>query len=198
MVRIAAGFDKSAHGIRRLRLAQQDAVHAAAQDLAELPGVEVDIGGVDAVDRRFDDDGRGAVAGARRPAVDEAAHILGEARHVERAVLHPDIDVVGPGARVRAALRVGQHMPAMAADVVDRLVLLQQFERAVDAVGHACLLWPIAPGAAVDRRSYRIIVRAAAGVAEWQTRQTQNPLSERTWEFKSPRPHHPKMPHTAL
>jgi hypothetical protein len=38
---------------------------------------------------------------------------------------------------------------------------------------------------------------ADAGVAEWQTRQTQNLLSERTWEFKSPRPHHPKMPHTA-
>jgi hypothetical protein len=28
-------------------------------------------------------------------------------------------------------------------------------------------------------------------VAEWQTRQTQNLLSERTWEFKSPRPHQP-------
>ena len=27
-------------------------------------------------------------------------------------------------------------------------------------------------------------------MAEWQTRQTQNLLSERTWEFKSPRPHH--------
>ena len=26
-------------------------------------------------------------------------------------------------------------------------------------------------------------------MAEWQTRQTQNLLSERTWEFKSPRPH---------
>jgi hypothetical protein len=31
-----------------------------------------------------------------------------------------------------------------------------------------------------------------AGVAEWQTRQTQNLLSERTWEFKSPRPHQAK------
>jgi hypothetical protein len=29
-------------------------------------------------------------------------------------------------------------------------------------------------------------------VAEWQTRQTQNLLSERTWEFKSPRPHQDK------
>ena len=26
-------------------------------------------------------------------------------------------------------------------------------------------------------------------MAEWQTRQTQNLLSERTWEFESPRPH---------
>src|SRR5438270_5031174 len=30
---------------------------------------------------------------------------------------------------------------------------------------------------------------ARAGVAERQTRQTQNLLSVRTWEFKSPRPH---------
>ena len=43
----------------------------------------------------------------------------------------------------------------------------------------------------VDRRSdARIVPVPRAGVAEWQTRQTQNLLSERTWEFKSPRPHH--------
>jgi hypothetical protein len=38
-------------------------------------------------------------------------------------------------------------------------------------------------------------------VAEWQTRQTQNLLSERTWEFKSPRPHqlsHPNRLETCL
>ena len=122
MMRIAAGFDKGAHGIRQLGLAQQNAVHAAAEDLAELPGVEADIGGVGAVDRRLDDDGRRAVARARRSALDEAAHVLGQARHVEGAVLHADIDVVGPGMRVLAALRVGQHVAAMAADVVDRLV----------------------------------------------------------------------------
>src|SRR5262245_298234 len=33
------------------------------------------------------------------------------------------------------------------------------------------------------------MLRWRAGVAEWQTRQTQNLLSDRTWEFKSPRPH---------
>ena len=42
----------------------------------------------------------------------------------------------------------------------------------------------------VDRSpAARIVAVPKAGVAEWQTRQTQNLLSERTWEFKSPRPH---------
>jgi hypothetical protein len=42
----------------------------------------------------------------------------------------------------------------------------------------------------IDRAPGADIVAApSAGVAEWQTRQTQNLLSERTWEFKSPRPH---------
>ena len=31
-----------------------------------------------------------------------------------------------------------------------------------------------------------------AGVAEWQTRQTQNLLLERAWRFKSSRPHQAK------
>ena len=52
------------------------------------------------------------------------------------AVLHADIDVVGPGAGIVAALRVGQHVAAMRAVVVDRLILRQQFDGAVDAVGH--------------------------------------------------------------
>jgi hypothetical protein len=49
----------------------------------------------------------------------------------------------------------------------------------------------LSAAAAVDRSSGAGIVggAVAAGVAEWQTRQTQNLLSERTWEFKSPRPH---------
>ena len=94
------------------------------------------VGLVGAVDRRLDDHRRRAVARARRPAVDQPAHVLGEAGHVERAVLHADIDVVGPGARVLAALRVGQHMAGVLARVVDRLVLLQQLDRAIDAFRH--------------------------------------------------------------
>ena len=118
MMGIAAGFDKGAHRVRRLGLAHQDPVHTAAEDLAELPGVEADIGGVSAVDRRFDDDRRGTVARAGRAAIDETAHVLGEARHVEGAVLHPDIDVVGPTLCVLAPLGVSQRVSAMAADIV--------------------------------------------------------------------------------
>jgi hypothetical protein len=58
MMWIPARFDKGANGIRRLRLAEQHPVHATAKDLAELPGIEADIGGVGAIDRRFDDDRR--------------------------------------------------------------------------------------------------------------------------------------------
>ena len=36
-------FDERAGGVGVFRLAEQDAVHAAAEDLAELPGVEADV-----------------------------------------------------------------------------------------------------------------------------------------------------------
>ena len=64
---IAAGFHEGAHRVGGLRLAEQDAVHAAAEDLAELPGVVADVHLVGAVHRRLDDHGRGAVAGPRGP-----------------------------------------------------------------------------------------------------------------------------------
>ena len=53
---IAAAFDKGAHRSSRLGLAQQHAVRAAAEDLAQLPRVEADISRVGAVDRCLDDD----------------------------------------------------------------------------------------------------------------------------------------------
>src|SRR4051812_583955 len=46
----AAGTHELANGVRRLRLAEQDAMGAARQDLAELPGVEGNVGAVRAVD----------------------------------------------------------------------------------------------------------------------------------------------------
>src|SRR6185312_13575176 len=53
MVWVAAGFDEGAHGIGGFRLAQQNAVRAAAEDLAELPCIEPYIRLIRAVDRRF-------------------------------------------------------------------------------------------------------------------------------------------------
>ena len=76
------------------------------------------------------------MAGARGAGVDQAAHVVGETGHVERAVLHADIHVVGPGAGIFAALRVSQHVTGMRTVVVDRLTLRQQFDCAVDTVGH--------------------------------------------------------------
>src|SRR6266571_7576242 len=113
-------------------------MRAAPEDLAELPGVVADVGLVGAVDRGLDDDRRGAVARAGRAALDEALQIFGKPGHVEGAVLHPDIDVVGPGLGILAALGAAQHMAGMGAEVIDRLVLRQELDRAVDA---ACNRW---------------------------------------------------------
>ena len=117
-------------------------MHAAAEDLAELPGIVAHMRGVDAVDRRLDDDRRRAMARPRRPGIAHAAQVFGKARHVERAVLHADIHVVGPGAGIDAALRMGQHMAAVRAVVVDRLVLLQKFDAAIDPLTHKGLPCP--------------------------------------------------------
>src|SRR5437762_4413719 len=98
VMRVAAALDKGAHCAGRLGLAQQDAMHAAPEDLAELPGVVADIGDVGAVDRRLDNDCRRAVAGAGRASLDQALQIFLKPSHIEGAVLHADIDVIGPGA----------------------------------------------------------------------------------------------------
>jgi hypothetical protein len=124
-MRIAAGLHKCEDGLRRFRLAQQDSVHAAAKDLAELPGVEANVGRVGAVNGGLDDDDRRAVARAGRAALDQAAHLLGEPCHVERAVLHPDIDVVGLDPRILSAPIEEQGVAGVTTDVMDGLVLRQ-------------------------------------------------------------------------
>src|SRR5205085_8844053 len=133
-------LDKGAHRAGSLSLAQQNAMRAASENLAELPGIETDIRDVGAVNRRLDNDGRGAMARAGWAALDESLHVFAEPGHVEGAVLHANIDVVGPGAGVLAALRPGQHLAGMGADVIDRLVLRQEFDGAVDAARHDRLL----------------------------------------------------------
>ncbi len=111
-------------------------MHAAAEDLAELPGVIADMRGVDAVHGRLDDHGRRAMARPRRPGLHHAAHVRRKARHVESAVLHADIHVIGPGRGIDAALRIGQHMAAVRAVVIDGLVLLQKLDAAIDPRSH--------------------------------------------------------------
>ena len=136
MVRIAAGFHECPDGVGGFRLAQQDAVHAAAEDLAKLPGVDAHMRGVDAVHRGLDDHRRRAMSRPRRPGVRHAAHVLGKAGHVESAVLHADIHVVGPGSGIDATLRMGQHVAAMRTVVINSLILRQQFDAAVDPLTH--------------------------------------------------------------
>ena len=107
-------------------------MHPARQYLPELPGVEADYLFSRTLDGGLDDDRRGAVAAVGRAAVDQSLHAGVQAGHVEGPVLHADVDVVGPGSGVRDALLAGEDVPGVAADVVDRLVLLQKLYGSVD------------------------------------------------------------------
>ena len=64
------------------------------------------------------------------------ANVLREARHIESAVLHADIHVIGKGRGVDAALRMGQHMATVRTVIVDRDILLQEFDAAIDTRYH--------------------------------------------------------------
>lgn len=80
------------------------------------------------------------MATLRRTTVAEAPHVLGQAGHVESPVLHPHVDVVRPGMGVLLALLIGEDRAGMPTGVVDRLVPLKQFDRPIDALGHATRL----------------------------------------------------------
>src|SRR5262249_42664418 len=74
--RIAARLHKGPHGVGRLRLAQQHAVHAAGEDLPALPGVIAHHHLVRAVHREFHNDCWGAMAAAGGSPVCQTPHIL--------------------------------------------------------------------------------------------------------------------------
>src|ERR1700694_563812 len=109
----------------------------AAEDLAELPGVVTHMRGIDSIHRCLDNHRWCAVPRPCRPGIDHAAHVLGKASHVEAAVLHADIHVVGPGTGIDATLRMGQYVATMRTVIVDRLILLQYFDAATDPPTHA-------------------------------------------------------------
>jgi len=76
------------------------------------------------------------VPAVRWTAIDKTVHVVVEAGHIERTVLHTYVDVVGPRVSVLESLFVCQYVTCMTAVVVDRLVLLKEFDCAVDAVCH--------------------------------------------------------------
>src|SRR5260370_16825396 len=106
----------------------------------DLAAVQSALGAIDRRSRGSPNSAGRWVAGIGRPAVDQAAHVFGQRRHVEGAMLHADIDVVGPGLGVLATLLVGQNVAGMRAVVVDRLIGFQQLDGAVDALGHGRFL----------------------------------------------------------
>ncbi len=94
---------------------------ATGEDLPELPGIVPNHRLVGAVHRGLHDDRRRAVAAPRRTAIDQILHICVQACHVEGAVLHADVDIIGPRVGVLQALGARQDMPGMPTEVVDRL-----------------------------------------------------------------------------
>jgi hypothetical protein len=136
---IARCLDEQAHGFRGLRLAQQQAVHAPRQDLPELPGIAADASRVSPAHRHLDDHGRRAMPGIGRPAVEETSHILGEARHVECAMLHADVDVISPRPGIDTTLGETQFVARVLAHVIDGLILHQELNGSIDAARHDCV-----------------------------------------------------------
>ncbi len=129
--RIATRLYKGAHRIGGFGLAEQNAMHPTRQDLAKLPGVKAHNIAADAFHRRFHNHRGHAMARARRPAIHQAAHIVIQPGHIKRAMLHAHVYIVGPGGGVGLALFIGEHMAGVPADVVDGLILRQQFDGAV-------------------------------------------------------------------
>src|SRR5712691_8818118 len=119
--RIATRLHKRPHRVSGFRLTEQDAMHATGEDLPELPGIVAHDQLVRAVYGDFDNHCRRAVTAAGGAAVHQAMHIRVQPGHVEGAVFHADVDVIGPGVGVLLALLVSQDVPGMATDIINRL-----------------------------------------------------------------------------
>ncbi|MYF28716.1 MAG: hypothetical protein F4169_07600 [Gammaproteobacteria bacterium] len=70
-----------------------------------------------------------------------AFHELIEARQVQRAVLHADIEVVRPGRRRRDARFEAEFGTGVVADIERWLVIGQAADGAVEAIGHHASAW---------------------------------------------------------
>ena len=87
-----------------------------------MPGIVAHDQLVRAVYGDFHNHRRRAVTAAGGAAVHQATHIRVQPGHVEGAVFHTDVDVIGPGVGVLLALLVGQDVSGMTTNVVNRLV----------------------------------------------------------------------------
>lgn len=149
---------------------------AACKDLSELPRVVPDeVLGI-AFNRRLDNDWRRSVAGVCWATVDETTHVFVKASHVERAVLHADVDVVSPRLRVFFPLLVRQDVTGVTTVVVDRLVFDKQFDSAVYPLRH--FFSPMEILARSRRLGYRWLI--LAHVDDYQV--TISAFTRRCWQ----------------
>ena len=127
------GFDEGPDRGRRVRMAQQYAVHAGREHLGEHPRIGADRRLVDSRHRHIDDHGRRAMTALRRTALRQAAHVFRQSLYVERGMLHVVADVVGEGLRVTLALFKRAGGPGMRPGVINRLALREKFDRPIDS-----------------------------------------------------------------
>ena len=132
--RKAHGFDERAHGARGVRMAQQDPVDAGRQHLLKHPCVSPDRRFIGAVHRHVDDDRRRQVSAFGRAALHQAAHVVAQPPHVEGGVLHVVTDVVSVRLGVLHPLLEVALGAFVGPCVVDRLPLLEKFDRPVDVL----------------------------------------------------------------
>jgi hypothetical protein len=81
------------------------------------------------------------VTAVGRASVDEAAHKFIQPWHVEGAMFHADVHVIGPSAGHLLAAFVAKIRSGVAALIVNRLALVEQLDRFVYPFGHQSPLW---------------------------------------------------------
>ncbi len=131
---VAPARDGDLARFRRFHLADQAAMGTRRQRLVDLPDIGAHRRPVEAPGRQRHEHHRRAVAGRRRPAIDQALHEVAQAIEAEGVVLHLVIDGVAEGLRHALALFIGIRRTGRAElRIGDDLVVFPQLDRLVDA-----------------------------------------------------------------
>src|SRR5262245_26357839 len=128
------------------------------------------------------------MTGSGGASIDQTTYVLGQTGHIEGAVLHADIDVVGPGPSIRLALRETQHVAGMLADVVDGLILGQKFNGSIDSGCHEQSFPCFAPEQQVALGSDCLPPRASIGALPVTDRRDKSPRSKKSTGTKRAMP----------